>query len=123
MSARTILATSAFKISSEQRFSDTELERLIDRIEAEPWDGDEVEGLEGLWLLPWPSRSSGQLVWHQVAYLYLEQYDFVYLLDVLDCEEQALPTQQDKLDAIERVGRITELAVRISEIVIRMLGS
>lgn len=123
MSARSVLATSAFKISSEQRFSDSELERLIDSIEAEPCDGDEIEGLEGLRLLPWPSRSSGELVWHQVAYLYLEQYEFVYLLDVLDCQEQPLPTHQDKLDAIEKVGRITELAARIVEILIRTFGS
>jgi hypothetical protein len=123
MSSRAVFATSAFKISSDQRFSDTELERLIARIEAEPCDGDEIEGLEGLRLLPWPSRSAGELVWHQVAYLYVQPYEFVYLLDVLDCQEVLLPTHRDKLDAIERLGRITELAVRISEIVIRMCGS
>jgi hypothetical protein len=55
--------------------------------------------------------------------LYIERYQFVYLLDVLDCEEEALPTHQDRLDAIEKLGRIAELAVRISEMVIRMFGS
>jgi hypothetical protein len=123
MSARTVLATSAFRASSKQRFSASELERLIDTVQAEPCDGDEIEDLEGLRLLPWPSRSSGELVWHQVAYLYLEQYELVYLLDVLDHKEQALPTHQDKLDAIEKVGRITELAARIVEILIRTFGS
>jgi hypothetical protein len=123
MSKRTVCSTTSFKAACEERFSSIEIERLIDQIEAEPWDGDELEGLEGLRLLPWPSGTSGQLVWHQVAYLYLEQYDFVYLLDVLDRHEQALPTHQDKLDAIERVGRITELAARIVEILIRTFGS
>ena len=104
MSKRTVLSTTAFKSSAEERFSNPELERLVDRIEADPCDGEEAEGLEGLRILPWPSRSSGELVWHQVAYLYLEQYEFVYLLDMLDCQEQALPTNQDKLDAIEKVG-------------------
>jgi hypothetical protein len=107
----------------EERFSSSEVERLIDRIEAEPWDGDEIEGLEGLRLLPWPSRSTGELVWHQVAYLYLEQYELVYLLDVLDWNEEAVPTRRDKLEAIEKIGRITELAARIVEILMRMLGS
>jgi hypothetical protein len=123
MSKRTVCSTTSFRISCNKRFSGPELERLIDRIEADPWDGDELEGLEGLRFLPWPSRSSGKLVWHQAIYLHLEQYDFVYLLDVLDCHERALPTHQDKLDAIERVGRITELAARIIEIVIRTFGS
>jgi hypothetical protein len=123
MSARTVLATTTFKVSSEEKFSDPELERLVDRIESEPCDGEEIEGLEGLRLLPWPSRSSGELVWHQVAYLYIQPYEFVYLLDVLNCEQEALPTHQDKLDAIEQLRRIAELAVRISEIVIRMFGS
>jgi hypothetical protein len=122
MSARTVLATSAFKTASEQRLNKTEREQLVARIEAEPCDGEEVEGLEGLWILPWLSRSSGNLVWHQVAYLYIERYEFVYLLDMLDCEEPALPTHQDKLDAIEKLGRIAELGMRICEILIRMLG-
>jgi hypothetical protein len=73
--------------------------------------------------LLWPSRSSGELIWHQVAYLNVKRYEFMYLLDVLDCEECALPTHQDKLDAIEKVGRITELAARIVEILIRTFGS
>jgi hypothetical protein len=55
--------------------------------------------------------------------LYLEQYELVYLFDVLDYKEAALPTHQDKLDAIEKVGRITELAARIVEILIRTFGS
>ncbi|MGH6900029.1 MAG: hypothetical protein ACREJ5_26340 [Geminicoccaceae bacterium] len=123
MSTRTVLATTGFKVSSEERFSVPELERPVDRIEAAPCDGEEIEGLEDLRLLPWPSRSSGELVWHQIAYLYIERYELVYLLDVLDCQERALPTHQDKLDAIEKLGRIAELAVRISEIVIRLFGS
>jgi hypothetical protein len=123
MSKRAVLCTSAFRASSEEKFSDPELERLVDRIEAEPGDGDEIEGLEGLRLFPWPSQSSGELIWHQIVYLYVQQYEFVYLLDVLDCQEEALPTYQDKLDAIEKLGRIAELAVRISDTVIRMFGS
>jgi hypothetical protein len=123
MSKRALLCTTSFKTSSERRFSDREIERLVDRIETDPCEGEEVPGLEGLRLLLWPSRSSGELVWHRVAYLYIERYQFVYLLDVLDCEEEALPTHQDRLDAIEKLGRIAELAVRISEMVIRMFGS
>jgi hypothetical protein len=119
MARRTLLATTAFAISSRERFSWRELERLVELIEGEPSEGEELRGLEGLRLLLWPSRSSGELVWHQVAYLYLEQYGFVYLLDVLDCEESALPTNQDKLDTIEGIGRIAELVVRVTEIVIR----
>jgi hypothetical protein len=123
MSNRTVCSTTSFRSSCEERFSDSELERLIDSIEAQPCDGEELEGLEGLRLLPWPSRSSGKLVWHQVAYLYIQPYEFVYLLDVLDCHEELLPTHQDKLDAIEKLGRIAERAVRIWEIFIRMSGS
>ena len=123
MPNRTVCSTTSFRSSCERRFSERELARLIDSIEAEPCDGEEIEGLEGLRLLRWPSQSSGELVWHQVAYLYIESYEFVYLLEVLDCEEQALPTHQDKLDAIEKLGRIAELATRILEIFIRMSGS
>lgn len=118
-----VLTTSGFQKSAGQRFNQEELETLLAWVQSNPGDGEELHGLEGVRSLLWPSSSSGASVWHRIVYLHLEQYQLIYLLEVLDADEEAFPTASDRLDAIETLGRISELALRIAEILIRLTGS